>query len=212
MKLKLLKRIILNKGALWLSSFKLIPILQKLNKDSVVIDCGANIGDITKKFASTGATVHSFEPDPPAFDLLKKRFENTPNVILYKQGVWDKETDITLFTHEDQQNDELAYTVGSSIISSKKNIDKEKKQIIHVIDLSAFIIKLGKRINIIKLDVEGAETAIIQKILNDKTYCLFDKMYVETHETKIPGQREELKKIKQIMRQQKVTNIKLNWL
>jgi FkbM family methyltransferase len=212
MKLKLIKRIILNKGALWLSYFKLIPILHKLTKDSVVIDCGANIGDITEKFASTGATVHSFEPDPLTFDRLKKRFENTSNVILYKQGVWDKETDIILFTHKDQQNDELAYTVGSSIISNKKNIDKEKKQIIHVIDLSEFIIKLGKRVNIIKLDVEGAEIAILQKILNDKTYCLFDKMYVETHETKIPGQSEELKKIKQIMRQRKVTNIKLNWL
>src|SRR6266508_1081015 len=191
MKLKLLKRTIFNKVTLWFSYVKLIPILHKLNKDSIVIDCGANIGDITKKFAVTGATVHAFEPDPLAFDLLKKRFEKTPNVILYKQGVWDKETDLILFTHKDQQNQELAYTVGSSIISNKINVDQEKKQTNHVIDLSHFISNLGKRVNLIKLDVEGAETAILKKILKDKTYNLFDKMYVETHETKIPGQSEE---------------------
>ena len=212
MQLKLVKRVILNKGALWLSYLKLIPILRKLGKDSVIIDCGANIGDITKKFASTGAIVHAFEPDTLAFELLKKRFEKTPNVILYKQGVWDKETDLILFTHKDQQNQELAYTVGSSIISNKINIDQEKKQTIHVIDLSNFIFNLGKRVNLIKLDVEGAETAILKKIIKDKTYNLFDTMYVETHETKIPGQREELKEIKQMIKQQNVTNIKMNWL
>jgi FkbM family methyltransferase len=212
MKLKLLNRIILNKGALWLSYLKLIPIVRKLTKESIVIDCGANIGDITKKFAATGATVHAFEPDPLAFDLLKRRFETRPNVILYKKGVWDKETDITLFTHKDQQNHELAYTVGSSIISNKINIDQGKKQTIQVIDLSDFIIKLGKRVNLIKLDVEGAETAILQKIINDETYRLFDMMYVETHETKIPGQVQELNSIKQIMKEKNITNIKLNWL
>src|SRR5216117_3530220 len=78
MKLKLLKRIILNKGALWLSYIKLIPVLRRLNKNSLVIDCGANTGDITKKFADTGATVHAFEPDPLAYEFLKKRFEKNP--------------------------------------------------------------------------------------------------------------------------------------
>ena len=212
MKLKLLKRTIFNKVTLWFSYVKLIPILHKLNKDSIVIDCGANIGDITKKFAGTGATVHAFEPDPLAFDLLKKRFEKTPNVILYKKGVWNKETDVILFGHKDQQNHELAYTIGSSIIGNKVNIDPEKKQTIHVIDLSDFIVNLGKKVNVIKLDVEGAETAILRKILTDKTYNLFDKMYVETHETKIPGQSDELKEIKEIIKQQNIQNIKLNWL
>jgi len=62
------------------------------------------------------------------------------------------------------------------------------------------------------LDVEGAETAILKKIIKDKTYNLFDNMYVETHETKIAGQSEELKEIKQMIKQQNVTNIKMNWL
>jgi FkbM family methyltransferase len=210
--MKLFKRTILNKGALWLSYIKLIPITRKLNKDSVVLDCGANVGDITKKFAATGAVVHAFEPDPIAFNILKNRFQNSSNVILHNLGVWDKEADISLFSHKDQESRTAAYTVSSSIIDNKVNIDKEKSQLIHVIDLSDFIRKSVKRINVIKLDVEGAETAILKKILHDKTYLLFDQMYVETHETKIPGQAADLEEIRDIMQEKQVKNIKLNWL
>ena len=152
MKLKLLKRIILNKGALWLSYIKLIPILRKLDQGSVVIDCGANIGDITKKFAGTGATVHAFEPDPLAYEFLKNRFEKIPNIILHKQGVWDKKAEIILYKHKDRQQEEIAYTVGSSIISNKINVSEEKHETIEVIDLSDFIKKLDKKVNNIKLN------------------------------------------------------------
>jgi len=211
MKFKLLKQIILNKGALWLSYIKLIPIVRKLNKDSMVIDCGANVGNITKRFAATGATVHAFEPDPIAFGILKRRFQSFPNVILHNQGVWDKETDLNFFSHKNQ-SEEPAYTVSSSIIINKKNIDKEKKCRIHVIDLCDFIAKLGKKINLIKLDIEGAEIAILKKILEKETYKLFDEMFVETHEKKIPGQTEEIEQIKLLMQKKHVSNIKLNWL
>jgi len=211
MKFRLLKQIVLNKGALWLSYLKLIPIVRKLNKDSMVIDCGANVGNITKKFAATGATVHAFEPDPIAFSILKKRFQSFPNVILHNQGVWDKETDLNFFSHKNQ-SEEPAYTVSSSIIINKKNIDREKKREIHVIDLCDFIVKLGKKINLIKLDIEGAEIAILKKILEKETYKLFDQMFVETHEKKIPGQTEEIEQIKLLMEKKRVSNIKLNWL
>ena len=211
MNFSLAKRIVLNKGALWLSYIKLVPILRKLNKDSIVIDCGANVGDITRQFAGTGATVHAFEPDPLAFNILKSRFLNNPKVILHNQGVWDRESELAFYTHKDQQAEDVAYTVGSSIMSNKMNIDQEKKQMIQVINLSDFIKKTGK-VNVIKLDVEGAEIGILFNILKEETYKLFDMMYVETHETKIPGQHAELAAIRQIMKDKNVTNIKLNWL
>jgi len=209
--LGLLRQRILNKGALWLSYIKLMPVLRKLNKDSIVIDCGANVGNITKKFAATGATVHAFEPDSIAFDILQKRFRSYPNVVLHNQGVWDKETTLDFFSHKDQEK-EAAYTVSSSIISNKKNIDQEKSRQIHVIDLCAFISDLGRRVDLIKLDIEGAEIAVLKKMLEKETYKLFDEMYVETHEKKIPGHATEIAKIKEIMQQKNVRNIKLNWL
>jgi FkbM family methyltransferase len=212
MKLALIKRQLLNKGALWLSYIKLIPILKKINKDSIVLDCGANTGDISLKFAKRGATVYSFEPDPLAYNLLIDKVKKYPDVTCIQKGVWDKNEQVALYTHKDQEADDAAFTVGSSIKSDKVNVDREKAQFIEVIDLSAFIKQLGKKIDVIKLDVEGAETEILKKILSDETYNCFDMMYVETHETKIPGQREELEQIRKTMKEKGVENIKLNWL
>jgi len=212
MRTGLIKRKILNSGALWLSKIKLVPSLFRLNKNSVVIDCGANVGHITSLLARTGATVYAFEPDPVAFELLQRRVKNKKNVIIIKKGVWDRNTVLSLFRHIDTRNNEAAFTVGSSIIQDKINVDTARTEQIEVIDLVEFIQSLGKRISLIKLDVEGAETEILKKILQTKTYTLFDMMYVETHETKIPGQKILLNAIKKEMVAQGVTNIKLNWL
>ena len=212
MNLKLLKRKILNKGALWLSYLKLIPILRAIGRDSIVLDCGANVGDVTEKFAATGATVYAFEPDPVAFAILQKRFRNKSSVILLNKGVWDRNTHLSLYTHKDSNEGQAAYTVSSSIVSNKVNIDASKPLQIEVIDLIEFIQNLGRRISLIKLDVEGAETEILKKVMEKEAYRLFDAMYVETHETKIPGQKEELDAIRAIILEKNVTNIKLNWL
>ncbi len=212
MRTALLKRKILNAGALWLSKVKLIPSLLRLNKNSIVIDCGANVGHITNLLSLTGATVYAFEPDPIAFELLQKRVKNKKNVIIIKKGVWDRNTFLPLFRHIDTRNNESDFTVGSSIIQNKINVNPAKTEQIEVIDLVEFIQRLGKKISLIKLDVEGAETEILKKILETKAFTLFDKMYVETHETKIPGQKEALNSIKKEMAEQGVTNIKLNWL
>ncbi|MDQ6609723.1 MAG: FkbM family methyltransferase [Bacteroidota bacterium] len=212
MTLRLLKRTLLNKGALWLSYIKLFPILRKLNKSSIVFDCGANVGDITKKFAETGAQVYAFEPDEVAYSVLEKRFRLTENVTLIKKGVWDKNTEISLYSHKDQSKNEAAYTVSSSIVSNKLNVDNAKSKFVEVIDLTEFIENLGKRITVIKLDVEGAEIEILKKIIDKDSYKLFDMMYVETHETKIPGHLEELVLIKKLLREKNILNIKLNWL
>ena len=39
-----------------------------------VIDCGANIGNITGVFENAGAIVIAFEPNKHAFEILKTRF------------------------------------------------------------------------------------------------------------------------------------------
>lgn len=212
MTLALLKRTILNKLALWLCYLKLIPILKELNNDSLVIDCGANIGNITNKFAATGATVFAFEPDPIAFAVLSSRFAATSNVHLFQKGVWDKNETVTLYHHKNQTKNELAFTVGSSIKSDKINVTATKTSTIEVVDLIEFMQSLNKKITVIKLDVEGAETEILEKIITTKTYLLFDNLYTETHETKIPGQRQNILELRKKIKEEGIKNIHLNWL
>lgn len=206
------KRQLLNAGAIAISYFKLIPDWFRLGKDDLVLDCGANVGLITRYLATTGAQVIAFEPDPRAFARLKKRCGHLPNVTLRNEGVWDKKDVLPLFDHVEGKEAEAAFTVGSSLIAEKKNIDTARSRPVPLIDLIEFLQAQPKKVSLIKLDVEGAEIAILQKIIREKAWDRFERMYVETHETKIPEQGPDLLAIRSVLKANQVTHIKLNWI
>ncbi|TMI63417.1 MAG: FkbM family methyltransferase [Bacteroidetes bacterium] len=212
MRTALIKRKILNTGALWISYFKLLPWLFRLNKNSVIIDCGANTGQISSFLSITGATIYAFEPDPIAFESLQKNCGKRKNINCINKGVWNKNTMLKLFRHTEMRNNEQAFTVGSSIVDTKKNINPASFVEVEVINLIEFIQSLNLKVDLVKIDVEGAETEILQSIIHQDAHRLFKTMYVETHETKIPGQEEYLKKIELLMKQKGIGNIKLNWI
>ncbi len=208
----LIKRKVLNTGALCISYLKLIPDLFRLGKNSLVIDCGANVGHISKLLGSTGAKIISFEPDPLAFKYLTKRCGQKNNITLIQKGVWDKNAIIELYTHIDATETDSSYTVGSSIKSDKINVNINKVHKAEVIDLILFMQEQKQRINLVKMDIEGAEIEILYKILETESWHLFDRMYVETHETKIHSHVKELDNIKKLIKQKGIKNIKLNWI
>ena len=110
------------------------------------------------------------------------------------------------------KNNEQAFTVGSSIVDTKRNISPGSFIEIEVINLIEFIQSLSRIVDLIKIDVEGAEIEILQSIIQKDAHTLFKTMFVETHETKIHGQKEHLEKIKEQMKQKEISNIKLNWV
>jgi len=212
MKLSLLKRKILNRGAYYISLWKLRPLLANLNEQSLVLDCGANIGEISQQFLNTGAEVIAFEPDPTAFALLEKRFRGKQGITLMNKAVWTEDTQLTFYLHEDRNEDHAELTVSSSVYGNKKNVSQEHKLEVEAIDLIDFIDKLDRRVSLIKIDIEGAETDILFKMIEAETYKKFDLAVVETHESKIPGQAKEIEKINALFEEKGIDNIKLNWI
>ncbi len=193
-------------------SYRSEEIFKKISVDDIAIDCGANIGNVTEKMAEKGATVYAFEPNPYAFNLLKEKFANHPNVHCYNQGVWDKEGEMPLYLHEHSDEDEIKWSTGSSLVSSKKNIRTDKFVLVKIIDIAQFIESLATPIKLLKLDVEGVEVEIINKLIDEKIYKKINHIVVETHENKMPELKEKTNLLRKRIKQEKINNIDLNWI
>jgi len=145
-------------------------LFEGIKTGDICIDCGANVGTITELMLKNGAIVHSFEPNPHAFNVLKEKFKDNKNIFLYNKGVWDRNTKTKLYFHEHSDDDEVMWSTGSSILEYKGNVLKQKYVEIEIIDLVEFIIKMNKEISILKIDIEGAECELLEKIINTKLY------------------------------------------
>jgi FkbM family methyltransferase len=148
----------------------------------VIIDCGANVGWLTSRFARTGATVHAFEPNPMCYRIIKRRFAALGNVTCHNQGVMDKACTLTLETPVAYENfDTLDVTVSSSFVNKSHPVPIEGVEV-ECIDLADFISELGKPIKLLKMDIEGAEVAVLNHLLDRGMMDRIGLAVVETHE------------------------------
>jgi FkbM family methyltransferase len=212
--LQSLKRIFLNRGAYLISYFRLQKILKGLGPGSLVVDCGANIGEISALFLARGADVIAFEPDPLAIAALRRRVGNHPRLTLHQQAVADRSGRASFFFHKDRADGsgEAEFTVSSTLVAEKKNVDTRHSIEVELVDIDAFISGLDRKVDVLKMDVEGAEIAILWKMLETGSYRNIGLMLVETHETKIPGHQEEVKRLQARIDELGIDHIRLNWI
>lgn len=132
--------------------------VDEIKEDSVILDVGANTGTfslVAKLYPNT--KWHSFEPDPFNFSLLKENIEinDIKNITLYEEALSDSVGECILKicpTHRGLN------TIGKNVkrFSEDESVDYPVKS--NTID-NLFI---DTRIDLIKIDTEGAEYDIIK--------------------------------------------------
>ncbi len=157
-----------------------------LQEADVVIDCGANVGDMTAVMAEAGATVHAFEPNPHACVVLREKFQSNPRVHIQEAAVHVSNGTLRLYLHENSSQDEVYWSNGSSLLADKPNVSKESFVEARTIDLAAFIDALPGRVRLIKMDIEGAEVEVLRRLIDAGSLDKVDSLFVETHEKKMP--------------------------
>jgi len=178
----------------------------------IAIDCGANVGEITGLMLQKGATVHAFEPNVHAFKILQQKYGNHPQAHCFNQAVLDRTQTMRLFMHADADQDKVKWSTGSSLLADKINVCVADYIDVQVIDLIEYITKLGKQVKVLKLDVEGAEYAILGKLLDSEVIDRIDHIFVETHEKKIPSIQKEARRIRRrIFWRRLGSKIHLDW-
>ena len=183
-----------------------------LGPDSVAIDCGANVGTYTALMVDRGATVYAFEPNPHEFDVLASRFTGLENVHCANAAVSNREGRALLYLHRDAGEDPVRWSTASSLLAAKGNVSVENAIDVQLVDLDAFIRGLGRRVTLLKLDVEGVEVAILRRLLETGTIDLLDAVLVEMHEARIPELRDQSAELRAELARHGATNVRLDWV
>lgn len=158
-----------------------------LREGDVAIDCGANVGLIARAMAGSGATVHAFEPNPHAHAELLRRSRRYKTLLPRNAAVAVQNGTLRLYLHRDAAADPLKYSQGSSLMVEKGNVNPNTWVDVQAVDLAAFIKDLGKRIAVLKMDIEGAEVDVIPHLIETGAIDNVDLCFVETHERKVPA-------------------------
>lgn len=166
-------------------SFKKFSVYKYLNKDSIFIDIGANIGlyslYVNDNFKSQ---VICFEPHPDAFKILNKRFKNNSKAKIYNKAVSDHDGKEDLYLHQNEGDFNEDFSESASLYYEKFNVDPKKKIEIETVDIKK-IIDSFEFIDCIKINAEGVEFKILPQIIENhkkigKVFCAF-------HDKKISG-------------------------
>jgi FkbM family methyltransferase len=186
-------------------------LFKSLMPGDVAIDCGANVGKITTRLAARpGVTVYAFEPDPYAFEALKSNTQGLKNVICINKAVSDYNGKAKIYFSDHYGENPEKWSTGTTLLADKPNINRNNFTEVEVIDLAEFIQGLNKPIGIIKMDIEGEEVRVLNKMIDLGLINRIKKMVVETHE-RFPILAEPTARLKERIRREKIKNIDLNW-
>ncbi len=152
-----------------------------LNPGETVIDCGAYIGEFTIYAANkvgTNGLVLAFEPNPQSFSICRRNLarNNVRNAKLFNCALGDKEASAYVVT--DETNLGATKVVGQGKILGPP---------IQVKQLDGFHQYVeGRRIKLIKVDVEGAAVGLIRGAASLLEKKMIENVSAELH----PGEED----------------------
>ncbi len=150
------------------------------NSRPVIIDCGSNMGMSIVFFKKRYPSAHiiGFEPDPETFQCLANNVSrNFKDVTVHNLALSDQSGWITLSGESDRDNSTIKTTVRGML----ENVPTSSHQV-RAGRLSEF---LTGKIDLLKLDVEGSEGAILSDLIVSGKLSLVERMVVEHHN--LPG-------------------------
>ena len=153
-------------------------------KRRVVVDCGAGGNSLEQLILDRpDFEFFAFEPNPALIPGLERIAKAHPDiaVTIFSQAVWTYDGEVSLY---------LGHPISSTLVQGKqvpqkfgKQIDYTTPQMVPCIDFSQWLAKelTWEDYIVVKMDIEGAEYAVLEKALAEKTIALIDELVVEWH-------------------------------
>jgi FkbM family methyltransferase len=133
-----------------------------IERDSVIVDIGANLGYFTRNFARLArqGKVLAIEPIPPFFDVLKYFLKRYPHVEIINCALGNETGKVTMVM---PSTDGVLRTGLPHIPKDKSELTAHKTQEVDLLVGSEILGKLAK-IDYIKCDIEGYEPIVFEEI------------------------------------------------
>lgn len=159
----------------------------------IFIDLGADRGQSLERALSLEFDAYyAFEPHPRSFAKLFEKFGSNPRVHCIQLAAWTEDADdVPLFVRDMlipvSESDVLRWGEGHSLLREKSNVSKTDFVRVSTVDFSRFIkteFRASDRITL-KMDIEGAEYSVLEKMIREKALLSVQKLFCEWHWNKI---------------------------
>lgn len=115
-----------------------------------VLDLGANIGTFAlfTLWISPSAAIYSFEPSAETFAVLEGNRARNPrcNWHVHRAAAWNSDGEVSF---------------AGSRTSTAGRVDKQGNETVPALSLATILERCGGRIDVAKIDIEGAEEALL---------------------------------------------------
>ena len=182
-----------------------------LSPGDIALDLGANIGDLTVHLAANGATVHAYEPEPETFGLLSERFAQSANVHLHQAAVSDRDGTTELILPASFREKPRSASKSASIAHDRYLGPGHIAHNVIVHNISTIICALPKLPTLVKMDIEGAELAVLEAMRKDGLAGPRMAIFVETHERLDPESLPRVRALQKWAREEALGYVNLYW-
>jgi FkbM family methyltransferase len=169
--------------------------MQKVT-ESYYIDCGAHHGETVKEFLDTGVitseyNIICFEPNVQSFGILSENtdlFSKFKSVELNQNAIWESKGS-KIFRMESYAPEKYD-GCGSTLIAENSWFTGygvyDRNICVITVDLDSLIKELVDKHEtppniVVKLDIEGSEFVVLEKMISSGTIQKVSKLFIEFH-------------------------------
>jgi FkbM family methyltransferase len=147
------------------------------DKPLTIIDCGTNIGVSLLYFRTQApnATITAFEPNPHTYQIVQTNVKtNNLNVTIHPVGLGQAKTTATFYTDSKDLASQSGSTTGHL---ATKNYELTSL----MVDIEPLSTYITGPVDILKLDVEGAEGEVLTELADSDTLRHIKQIFIEYH-------------------------------
>ncbi|TQR54474.1 FkbM family methyltransferase [Campylobacter troglodytis] len=176
----------------------------------VFVDAGCHNGVFADLALACGGLCYAFEPNIYLCAFLRNLYKNKADFILHEAAISTQDGK-TIFYDE---SDENAVGQGGSVV--KWDFQGQSKgyevRLINFCEFIKSLVAKHGRINLVKIDIEGAEFEVLDAILEQNLHENIEYLMVETHERFFADPASKLSVLKDKIATKNAKNVYLDWV